>query len=202
MYIKFILFCQNLLIHSILCLLSHFGTFLLSNNSNKIFKTFTIFYVLQTDIYGFGRKVPNKTRKHQKRPSPRQGCVRVCIQRHLQKPRHERCHRRCNEDATAGSTRAERPSIRSNRLQSRAGQVGQRSAAVRLQSLLHGATGAEYTHVVAAPEYRAVRGVCTSPLALVLDLAPQGALDLVLRHYRRSGSKVGPYTLQMVILQV
>lgn len=45
-------------------------------------------------------------------------------------------------------------------------------------------------------------GVCTSPLALVLDLAPQGALDLVLRHYRRSGSKVGPYTLQMVILQV
>ncbi|XP_019766471.2 leucine-rich repeat serine/threonine-protein kinase 1 isoform X4 [Dendroctonus ponderosae] len=45
-------------------------------------------------------------------------------------------------------------------------------------------------------------GVCTSPLALVLDLAPQGALDLVLRHYRRSGAKVGPYTTQAVILQV
>ncbi|KAG5883328.1 hypothetical protein JTB14_032528 [Gonioctena quinquepunctata] len=45
-------------------------------------------------------------------------------------------------------------------------------------------------------------GVCTSPLALVLDLAPQGALDLVLRHYRRSGAKVGPYTLQEIILQV
>ncbi|XP_076250430.1 leucine-rich repeat kinase isoform X2 [Rhynchophorus ferrugineus] len=45
-------------------------------------------------------------------------------------------------------------------------------------------------------------GVCTSPLALVLDLAPQGALDLVLRHYRRSGAKVGPYTMQAVILQV
>ncbi|CAH1175605.1 unnamed protein product [Phaedon cochleariae] len=44
-------------------------------------------------------------------------------------------------------------------------------------------------------------GVCTSPLALVLDLAPQGALDLVLRHYRRSGAKVGPYTLQAIILQ-
>lgn len=28
-------------------------------------------------------------------------------------------------------------------------------------------------------------GVCGSPLALVLDLAPQGALDMVLRHYRR-----------------
>ncbi|XP_017772148.1 PREDICTED: leucine-rich repeat serine/threonine-protein kinase 1 isoform X5 [Nicrophorus vespilloides] len=45
-------------------------------------------------------------------------------------------------------------------------------------------------------------GVCTSPLALVLDLAPQGALDLVLRHYRRSGAKVGVYTLQSIILQV
>lgn len=45
-------------------------------------------------------------------------------------------------------------------------------------------------------------GVCTNPLALVLDLAPQGALDLVLRHYRRSGAKVGPYTLQAIILQV
>ncbi|XP_071051470.1 leucine-rich repeat serine/threonine-protein kinase 1 isoform X2 [Onthophagus taurus] len=45
-------------------------------------------------------------------------------------------------------------------------------------------------------------GVCTSPLALVLDLAPQGALDLVLKHHRRSGAKVGPYTLQAIILQV
>ncbi|XP_060525729.1 leucine-rich repeat serine/threonine-protein kinase 1 isoform X2 [Cylas formicarius] len=45
-------------------------------------------------------------------------------------------------------------------------------------------------------------GVCTSPLALVLDLAPQGALDILLRHYRRSGSKIGPYTIQAVILQV
>ncbi|XP_018323262.1 leucine-rich repeat serine/threonine-protein kinase 1 isoform X2 [Agrilus planipennis] len=45
-------------------------------------------------------------------------------------------------------------------------------------------------------------GVCGSPLALVLDLAPQGALDLVLRHYRRSGAKIGPYTLQAIILQV
>lgn len=45
-------------------------------------------------------------------------------------------------------------------------------------------------------------GICTSPLALVLDLAPQGALDFVLRHYRRSGAKVGPFALQAVILQV
>ncbi|XP_044740580.1 leucine-rich repeat serine/threonine-protein kinase 1 isoform X2 [Chrysoperla carnea] len=45
-------------------------------------------------------------------------------------------------------------------------------------------------------------GVCISPLALVLDLAPQGALDTVLRHFRRSGARIGPYTLQAIILQV
>lgn len=45
-------------------------------------------------------------------------------------------------------------------------------------------------------------GVCTTPLALVLDLAPMGALDLVLRHYRRSGAKIGTYALQAIILQV
>lgn len=45
-------------------------------------------------------------------------------------------------------------------------------------------------------------GVCTRPLALVLDLAPQGALDAVLRNYRRSGAKITPNCLQEVILQV
>lgn len=44
-------------------------------------------------------------------------------------------------------------------------------------------------------------GVCTSPLALVLDLAPHGALSAVLRHYRRSGARLGPFALQAVILQ-
>ncbi|RZF41154.1 hypothetical protein LSTR_LSTR013926 [Laodelphax striatellus] len=45
-------------------------------------------------------------------------------------------------------------------------------------------------------------GVCTKPLALVLDLAPLGALDITLRNYRRSGAKLGAFTLQAVILQV
>nr|XP_018906420.1 PREDICTED: leucine-rich repeat serine/threonine-protein kinase 1 isoform X2 [Bemisia tabaci] len=45
-------------------------------------------------------------------------------------------------------------------------------------------------------------GVCARPLAIVLDLAPLGALDATLRHYRRSGAKLEPYTLQAVILQV
>lgn len=44
-------------------------------------------------------------------------------------------------------------------------------------------------------------GVCTRPLALVLDLAPHGALSAVLRHYRRSGARLGPFALQAVILQ-
>lgn len=45
-------------------------------------------------------------------------------------------------------------------------------------------------------------GLCTNPLALVLDLAPQGALDLALRHYRRSGASLTPSTVQAVVLQV
>ncbi|KAK3921714.1 Leucine-rich repeat serine/threonine-protein kinase 1 [Frankliniella fusca] len=44
-------------------------------------------------------------------------------------------------------------------------------------------------------------GVCTRPLALVLDLAPHGALSAVLRHHRRSGARLGPFALQAVILQ-
>lgn len=45
-------------------------------------------------------------------------------------------------------------------------------------------------------------GIVVSPLALVLDLAPHGALDSVLKNYRRSGAKLDPYTLQAIILQV
>ncbi|XP_066583862.1 leucine-rich repeat serine/threonine-protein kinase 1 [Prorops nasuta] len=45
-------------------------------------------------------------------------------------------------------------------------------------------------------------GIVISPLALVLDLAPEGALDNVLKNYRRSGAKLDPYTLQAIILQV
>lgn len=45
-------------------------------------------------------------------------------------------------------------------------------------------------------------GIVISPLALVLDLAPQGALDCVLKNYRRSGAKLDPYILQAIILQV
>lgn len=45
-------------------------------------------------------------------------------------------------------------------------------------------------------------GVCPRPLALILDLAPQGALDAVLKNYRRSGAKLMSSSLQEIILQV
>lgn len=44
-------------------------------------------------------------------------------------------------------------------------------------------------------------GVCASPLALVLDLAPRGALDASLRHYRRSGARFAAHCLRQLVLQ-
>ena len=45
-------------------------------------------------------------------------------------------------------------------------------------------------------------GVCTKPLALILQLAPLGALDAIIREYRRSGAKIDPLVVQRVLLQV
>lgn len=45
-------------------------------------------------------------------------------------------------------------------------------------------------------------GVCTRPLALVLQLAPMGALDSILKNYRRSGAKLDVYVIQRIIFQV
>lgn len=44
-------------------------------------------------------------------------------------------------------------------------------------------------------------GVCASPLSLVLDLAPRGALDSCLRHYRRSGARLYAEPLRQLVLQ-
>ena len=45
-------------------------------------------------------------------------------------------------------------------------------------------------------------GICVNPLAIVLELAPLGALDQQLKHYRRSGDKLPAKTCQLVILQI
>ncbi|XP_030371278.1 leucine-rich repeat serine/threonine-protein kinase 1 isoform X2 [Scaptodrosophila lebanonensis] len=44
-------------------------------------------------------------------------------------------------------------------------------------------------------------GICIKPLALVLELAPLGGLDTLLRQYRRSGAHIGPHTFQILVLQ-
>ena len=43
---------------------------------------------------------------------------------------------------------------------------------------------------------------CSNPLSIVLELAPMGALDRKLRHYRRSGDRIPAKTVQLVILQI
>ena len=41
-----------------------------------------------------------------------------------------------------------------------------------------------------------------NPLAIVLELAPRGALDQRLKHYQRSGDKLSPRSVQQIILQI
>ncbi len=43
---------------------------------------------------------------------------------------------------------------------------------------------------------------CSNPLSIVLELAPMGALDRKLRHYRRSGDRLPAKSVQLVILQI
>ena len=45
-------------------------------------------------------------------------------------------------------------------------------------------------------------GLCTDPLALVLELAPLGALDSNLKHCRRSGAKLNLTAVQQIVIQV
>lgn len=52
------------------------------------------------------------------------------------------------------------------------------------------------------PHVVALRGVCPRPLALVLQLAPRGALDALLADFRRSGAHLPAGALQRVLLQV
>lgn len=44
-------------------------------------------------------------------------------------------------------------------------------------------------------------GICMQPLALILDCAPLGALDVIIQNYRRDGSRIGPFCFQLIVLQ-
>ncbi|XP_055377695.1 leucine-rich repeat serine/threonine-protein kinase 1 [Condylostylus longicornis] len=46
-----------------------------------------------------------------------------------------------------------------------------------------------------------LKGICVKPLALILEFAPLGALDGILRQYKRSGARISPYTFQLMTLQ-
>ncbi len=45
-------------------------------------------------------------------------------------------------------------------------------------------------------------GFCTKPLALILQLAPMGSLDVIIKNYRRSGTRFNVLVLQKIILQI
>lgn len=45
-------------------------------------------------------------------------------------------------------------------------------------------------------------GLCTEPRALILELAPLGALDVHLKDYRRSGAKLSLSSIQQIVSQV
>ena len=45
-------------------------------------------------------------------------------------------------------------------------------------------------------------GMCTKPLAIILQLAPMGSLDHIIKNYRRSGTQFDILVLQKIILQI
>ena len=65
------------------------------------------------------------------------------------------------------------------------------SARQELNILLH----VKHAHVVP------LAGICIKPLAIVLELAPLGALDSMLKEYRRSGVKLSVASIQQICIQ-
>ena len=45
-------------------------------------------------------------------------------------------------------------------------------------------------------------GYCLNPFCMVLEFAPQGALDRVLASYKRAGVRLNAYVIQKCIVQV
>lgn len=51
------------------------------------------------------------------------------------------------------------------------------------------------------PNIMSLIGVCTQPLALILDCAPKGSLDSIIQSYRHSSYRIGPFCFQQIVLQ-
>lgn len=45
-------------------------------------------------------------------------------------------------------------------------------------------------------------GFCLNPFCMILEFAPQGALDRILANYRRAGVRLNAYVTQKCIVQV
>ena len=52
------------------------------------------------------------------------------------------------------------------------------------------------------PQIVPLIGFCRQPMSLVLELAPDGALDSKLEDYKRVGARLAPCTLQKIVVQV
>ncbi|KAK3754845.1 hypothetical protein QZH41_011322 [Actinostola sp. cb2023] len=51
------------------------------------------------------------------------------------------------------------------------------------------------------PNIVSLKGFCLSPLCMVLEFAPLGALDRILYNYKRAGARLNPYVVQKCIVQ-
>ena len=45
-------------------------------------------------------------------------------------------------------------------------------------------------------------GYCLNPFCMILEFAPQGALDRILANYKRAGVRLNAYVMQKCIVQV
>lgn len=51
------------------------------------------------------------------------------------------------------------------------------------------------------PNIMPLIGVCTQPLALLLECAPKGSLDTIIQSYRHNSYRIGPFCFQHIVLQ-
>ena len=52
------------------------------------------------------------------------------------------------------------------------------------------------------PNVVSLLGYCLNPFCMILEFAPQGALDQVLANYKRAGVRLNAYVMQKCIVQV